>query len=406
MKVLLIAQYFPPDMGGGATRASNLAHGLTTAGCDVTVLTAFPHYPKGIIPQKYKRHLLKIEYDGSIRIIRTFVPPVASEGIAKRVILFSSFIISSILALPLIGKPCVIFASNPNILSMAPSLFYKFFTKAPLVQNVDDLWPEALFDLGLDATSPLARIGETSAKIAYKSASAIVAISPAYVDVIESKYSTPTEKIMVVPAGVNLKMFDIANSKTRKTADEPFTVLYIGAFSPAYDFEQIFKASKLLSRYSTIHFVIQGGGELAVELRTKVREHQLKNVEIVDRIISRQDVAQVMSNADALILPLNGAGSIEMGISSKLYEYQAVGKPILCCSRGQPGKYISKSNSGIIIQPGDYQALAQAILTLKENPQYAQELGNNGKDYVNKHVSLEKIGFQLKQIFESLNKPN
>ena len=54
LKVLIIAQYFPPDMGGGATRAYNVAKGLKLNGCEVTVVTAFPHYPSGNVPERYR----------------------------------------------------------------------------------------------------------------------------------------------------------------------------------------------------------------------------------------------------------------------------------------------------------------------------------------------------------------
>jgi hypothetical protein len=92
MNVLVVAQYFPPDMGGGATRAYNMAKGLSLAGCDVTVVTAFPHYPTGNIPTKYRGKLLTIENEGNLRIVRTFVPPIASEGFIKRFFLFASFV--------------------------------------------------------------------------------------------------------------------------------------------------------------------------------------------------------------------------------------------------------------------------------------------------------------------------
>jgi len=60
LRVLVIAQYFPPDMGGGSTRASNGVKGLLSKGCDVTVVAAFPHYPQGNVPKK-NRLLVSIE---------------------------------------------------------------------------------------------------------------------------------------------------------------------------------------------------------------------------------------------------------------------------------------------------------------------------------------------------------
>lgn len=54
LKVLVLAQYFPPDMGGASARVSNVVRGLPSRGCDITVVAAFPHYPHGKVPRKYK----------------------------------------------------------------------------------------------------------------------------------------------------------------------------------------------------------------------------------------------------------------------------------------------------------------------------------------------------------------
>ena len=69
MRVLIIAQYFPPDMGGGATRAYNVAKGLLKAGCDVTVVSAFPHYPTGNVPRKYRWKPLSVEYEKRLKAV-------------------------------------------------------------------------------------------------------------------------------------------------------------------------------------------------------------------------------------------------------------------------------------------------------------------------------------------------
>jgi colanic acid biosynthesis glycosyl transferase WcaI len=262
---------------------------------------------------------------------------------------------------------------------------------------VDDLWPEALYDLGISEKSFLAKFGELMARTAYRFASLITPISPDYVNTLEGKYQTKGSKISVVPAGVDLDKF-----KYRQEDSSPdngkLTVLYIGAFSPAYDFDQVLKAAKLLAPFSDVEFVIQGGGELSDTLKSKVKNMELSNVKIVDRIVSRDEVAAILSRAGLVLLPLNGIGSIEMGLSSKLYEYQAAGKPIICCSRGQPGRYVSKTKSGIVVQPGDYEALAESILYLRKNRTVADELGKSGRQYVENNLSIEKIGFKMKKI--------
>jgi glycosyltransferase involved in cell wall biosynthesis len=401
MRVLVVAQYFPPDMGGGATRAYNVAKGLSRAGCIVTVVSAFPHYPTGNVPREYRWKPLSVEYEGGLRVIRTFVPALASQGFVKRVLLFASFVVSSLFALPFVGRVDVVWAANPNIISFYPSLIYRVVKRCPLVQNVDDLWPEALYDLGLSRRCFLARFGEFLAGIAYKFASAVTPISPAYVDVITNKYEIDARKVCVVPAGVDLDRFS-CREKSVKNRNGRFRVLYIGAFSPAYDFDQVFRAAALLASHSDIEFIIQGGGELADALKSEVKEMGLRNVRVVDRIVSRDEVARILGEVDALLLPLNGVGSIEMGLSSKLYEYQAAGKPILCCSSGQPGRYVSETASGIVVKPGDYEASAKAVLYLKENRDVAEKLGASGRQYVENNLSIEKIGSKMMMVFKNI----
>lgn len=401
LRVLILAQYFPPDMGGGATRANNVAKGLLLAGCSVTVVSAFPHYPSGNVPRKYRWKSLIVNYEEEMKVIRTFIPALASEGVFKRVLLFAFFIASSLFALPFVGGVDVVWAANPNIVSVYPGLIYKVVNRCPLVQNVDDLWPETLYDLGFSSRSFLARLGEIIAGIAYRFASAITSTSPAYLDVITNKYKVESSKVSFVPAGVELERFSNKERRVERE-DTEFRVLYIGAFSPAYDFDQVFRAAKLLASFSDIEFVIQGGGELADALRSRVEDMGLGNVMVVDRIVSRNEVARILTDADALLLPLSGLDSIEMGVSSKLYEYQAAGKPIICCSNGQPARYVSETKSGIVVRPGAHEALAKAILYLKENKDVAEKLGASGREFVVNNVSIEKVGSKMMAVFSKV----
>ncbi len=401
MNVLIIAQYFPPDMGGGATRAYNVAKGLVLNGCKVTVIAAFPHYPMGNIPKEYRWKPLKVEYFERFKVIRTFVPPLPSKGLVYRIILFSSFILSSLSALPLAGKVDVIWAANPNILSMVPALFIGFLKRCPVTMNVDDLWPEDMYSLGLIRKNSLfAKVAEVLARIAYHKAKLITPISPGYVRVICGRYRANPSRVHVVRAGVDLSKFkagsSLGNDRRR------FRVLYSGAFSVAYDFDQILLAAKLLENVEDVEFILQGGGELASYLKKRAKELKLRNVKIVDRILSREDVAKLLSEADALILPLKDFGRPYLGISSKLYEYQAVGKPIICCAEGQPAEYVKETGSGLIVKPSDYKALANAIIYLKENPEAAKRMGASGRIYVERDLSIERIGQEMVNVLQQV----
>jgi len=398
MRILIISQLFPPDMGGGATRAYNFARGLAINGCDVTVISSFPHYPYGKIPKKYRWKPITVEQMDGFKVIRTFMLPISSKGLANRILIFTLFTLSSLFALPLIGKIDIVWAANPNIISVLPSIAYATVKHCPLVQNVDDLWPEELYALGmLNKKSPIAKFIELLANFTYNISKAITPISPGYVKVICGKYSINPNKVYVIRAGVDINKFKEYDSPNK--LEETFKVLYSGAFSVAYDFDQVLLAASLLKDVKDVVIILQGGGELSSHLKAKVRELKLGNVRIVDKILNREDVAKLLNEADALILPLRDFGRPYLGISSKLYEYQAAGKPIICCAEGQPAEYVKETNSGIVVKPGDYESLVNAILYLKNNPDLTRKLGNSGRRYVENNLSVDIIGLKIMAVF-------
>jgi len=62
MNILVIAQYFPPDMGGASTRIFNIIKGIRNKNCKIYIITAFPHYPDAKNTLRYiKRPFLKQE---------------------------------------------------------------------------------------------------------------------------------------------------------------------------------------------------------------------------------------------------------------------------------------------------------------------------------------------------------
>ena len=392
----MVAQYFPPDLGGSATRAYNVAKGLALNGCNVTVVAAFPHYPHGNIPKEYRWKPFKVEQMGKVRVIRTFMPPIKSEGFFKRIVLIGVFAVSSLFALPFVGKVDVIWAS-----SWVPGIVYGKVKKRPVALNEDDLTLEDLVDLGLIGEDSLVlRVAEWVYRVFLVKADAVTPISPGYVETLSKKYCVRKSRIHVVRGGVDLSVF---KPMAHRRESGKFVVLYSGSFSVAYDFAQIFRAAKIVEGVDgEVEFVVQGKGELLGSMLSKVAELNVRNVKIVDRLLSRQEVAELLGQADVLVLPLVEYAKPYRGMSSKLYEYQAVGKPIICCSRGLPSVYVRETNSGLAVYPGDHEALAKAVMSLKEDSELARTMGENGRKYVESEASVEAVGLRMKEIFETL----
>lgn len=381
-------------MGGSATRAYNLAKGLTLNDCKVTVITAFPHYPHGNIPAEYRWKPFKVDYIGNLKVIRTFMPPIKSEGIFKRLLLIGIFTISSLFALPLIGKIDAIWAS-----SWAPGLLYGKLKHVKVAINVDDLTIEDSTDANVISSDSFStRLAEWVYRFFYVKADIITPISPGYINIISNKYCVSMNKIHVVWGGVDLNVF---KPVPKTQFDKNFVIMYSGSFSVAYDFNLIFAAAKIIEAIDdSVLFIIQGKGEQLISMKREANKLRLKNVQIIDKLLSREQVSEFLSQADVLILPLINYNKPYRGISSKLYEYQAVGKPIICCSKGMPSKYIKETKSGIVIKPGDSQSLAEVVLTLKQNPSICKTMSANGRKYVAQKASIEAIGLLTKELFK------
>jgi glycosyltransferase involved in cell wall biosynthesis len=400
LKVLVIAQYFLPDMGGASTRASNVVKGLNKCGCKVTVVAAFPHYPHGQIPENYRHKLLRVEQVGNTKIYRTWVPSLPHSSPLKRIILHLSFILSSLFALPFTFKCDVVWSANPNLFSTIPGFIYGKAKRAQFIRNVDDLWPEVFYDLGLVKSSLIRRFLDFSALLSYSIPTAITPISESYKTFINKKYCINPKKIHVIEVGVEPPLSLI---RSQKGETSPFVVMYSGVLGYGYDFGIILDAAQKL-REKNILFVIRGVGELSLKLDQSIRSLNLTNVLLDTRFLSKSELSAMLNSADAFILPLVDARLIDMGLPTKIFEYQAYGKPILCVSKGESASYIQKTGSGVVINPGDVLGLINAITCLRQNRSICEKFSLNGKNYISNNLTTEKIGERMYRIFSELSR--
>ena len=108
-----------------------------------------PHYPLGKKPAHYAWRLWYKETFEGMRVVRLWLPPLAHDSYLKRLLLHGTFCIMSLLAIPFALGSKVVFSSSPNFFVVFPAYVYRLALRAVLVRNVDDLWPEVFYDLGL-----------------------------------------------------------------------------------------------------------------------------------------------------------------------------------------------------------------------------------------------------------------
>jgi len=158
MRVSLFSQYFPPDVGGASTRVSNIVAALERNGHEVTVVTAFPHYPHGRIPRKYRGKLFSTERYGGAKVVRVWVPGKPHEGIANRFMMYSAFTLSALIGLSFCRRTQIAWAISPNYLCMIPAVACRAITGSKIILDVVDIWPNVLLAIGNSFHSYLVKI--------------------------------------------------------------------------------------------------------------------------------------------------------------------------------------------------------------------------------------------------------
>src|SRR6185503_5568823 len=84
VRLCILTQYFPPEMGAPQARLSELGERLIDRGFEVEALTALPNYPTGKVLDGYDPYKPIVEMIGRIRTVRVPLWP-SKSGFAKRV---------------------------------------------------------------------------------------------------------------------------------------------------------------------------------------------------------------------------------------------------------------------------------------------------------------------------------
>lgn len=231
-------------------------------------------------------------------------------------------------------------------------------------------------------------------------------ISPSEYYINESKFLRKyREKIVVIPNGINYRDFNISYSKEdcRKKLCLPLNkkiLLFFGYLSPYKGPEVLLKAMpKIIKNVSDVELVFAGKGVMHDELEILSKKIRVKkNVRFVGFV---EDGLKPLyyKAADVFILP-STMNTESFGIVN--LEAMACGVPIVASNIGGIPDIVKDGENGLLVQPKNTEALANAIIYLLENEDMKKKLGLNGKMKV-KNYSWEKIAEKTEAIYVQSN---
>jgi len=329
---------------------------LLRSGNDVNVITTFPHFPLGRIFDGYKNKLIMKEHLERLAVHRTYTFAAANKGFAFRLMDHLAFCASSLVATPYVrGTEALIVDMPPLFLSGAARVMARLL-RSKLVLNIADLWPESAIEMGALKNDP--------------------------------------GKIVFVPNGVDVNLFTPGPAATefRRKHDllEKFVVLYGGMLGMAHGLDNVVKAASILREHSDITFLLVGDGAERDNLETLSRELKTSNVVFMD-LMPKHEMPEILRSCDAGLVHLRKLPVFDKVLPSKTFEIMASAKPVLCVVGGEAAEVVKNSNSWIVVPQEDPAALADAVLTLRDDAALCSRMGKDGRHYVEEHHSRDVI---------------
>lgn len=209
-------------------------------------------------------------------------------------------------------------------------------------------------------------------------------------------------KIVVNPNGVDPDKFspEIDGSHIRKklNLENFFVVGFIGTFTRWHGVETLFDAAiKVIEKNERIKFLLIGDGNLKANLELKTHQLNLDDRIIFTGIIPHDNAPEYLAACDVLVSPHLGFedGTKFFGSPTKLFEYMAMGKPIIASDLEQIGKIIVDGLNGLKFNPGDVDKLSELILKLYSDPELRANLGKRAREDVIQNYTWKQNAYRV-----------
>lgn len=380
MKILLIAQYFPPETGAATNRLLSFARGFALKGHDVTVLCEFPCYPSGKIPEAYRHKLYTKEQFENFEVVRTYVIPTKRKGLKSRLLNYASFMFSSLVVGLFLKRPDVIIVSSPPPTVGASAAIVSFLKMTPLIGDLRDLWPDYAIKIGELKNKYAIFCGRIVERIFYWRCFAFVTISEGLKRDLEKKISSKEVRIVMNGSSIpDLPAYD--NRKADCFTRPIINVCYAGVVGLLQPVADIVNAAKKTRDDKTIKYTIIGSGVKLEELKELARERNLSNIDFTGDL-RFNETNELMLKADIAVVPLLDIEEFKGALPSKFFDSMALGLPIILGVDGEARQILEENRTGIYYKPGSSEDLVEKIYWLKAHPEEASCMGEAGRRLV------------------------
>jgi glycosyltransferase involved in cell wall biosynthesis len=404
MRILFLTQYFPPETGAPSNRLSDLADRLANLGHQVTVLTALPNYPQGVIFDGYRGRFMMTEKRNSIQIIRSWIFATRSKKILPKLVNYFSFaILSSLVGAYTVKSSDIVFVESPPLFLAISGYLLARMKRAKFVLNISDLWPESAIALGVLRNDRIIRCSVWLEKELYRRADLVTGQTQGIMAGIRNRWPLAPRALLtngVAPEFlVRIEAVRASRSKLRQELGfaDSFIVAYTGVHGFSQRLETIIRAAELLSSYKDIQFIFWGDGPEKPGLEAMVQAKHLSNVQFSPSQPASR-MPELLTSVDVSIVPLARTELFKGALPSKLFEALGAGVPVVAAVEGEAKSLVEASGGGIVIEPENAQQMAEAIVCLYRDAGLREKLSAEGRSYVAMHYNRKTIAERFENL--------
>ena len=413
MNILLINNYWIPEIGAASHLYFYLAKSLRKKGHNVFVLTGIPRYnvDKATYDRYFKKGKMFIEEQEGIKVIRCRLPFVERNKKIRRGL--ELFQISSKLfkcgAKSLFNEKI-----DVSLVYSPPLTLYKTAENLrenlgiPYILNVQDLFPQYAITLGVMNNKLVVNYFKKMEQKAYKSANLITVHSEKNAEFVEKVLNEKkiSDKIEVVENWIDenqVKPGPKSNEFSKKYGIfDKFVVSFAGTLGYAQDIEVILNAAEMTKHKSDIIYVIVGDGTKKEKAQKIISSKNLRNVLMLPTV-PREVYPLVLNSSDISLATLRKEIETPV-VPSKILSIMSAGIPVVATMNlnGDAPVLIKKAKAGFVFQAGEAKSMAEAILKLYEDKKLREDFGNNGRRYIEEHLSAKIAAEKYEKLFEKV----
>jgi phosphatidylinositol alpha-mannosyltransferase len=202
----------------------------------------------------------------------------------------------------------------------------------------------------------------------------------------------------IIPNGIDIERFTPEGLQRNEFTDDKLNIVFVGRLEKRKGLTHLINACALIRKgFTNFRLIVVGPGtRLKPGYEQQVNELNLDNV-VFTGFVSNNDLPQYYRTADIFCAPATGGESFGV----VLLEAMACGKPVVASNIEGYTNVLEHNEEGLLVPPGDEEALARSLLKLLEDHSLREKMGTKGITKAEK-FSWANVTKQVIEYYNSL----